>query len=738
MADARAARAETPRFPDLERLERLGEGGMGTVFRAHQVSLDRTVAVKTLREDLLDDEDFRRRFEREARALARVAHPNVVPVFATGEHERRPYYVMRFIEGPTLERHLEGPPLPAPGPGPRDWRAVAEAFRKVALAVAAAHAAGVLHRDVKPENVLVDERGEPVVVDFGLAKRAAAGEESLSARDPVLGTPDYVAPEVAGGLAASELSDVYGLGATLYRVLAGRPPFEGGELLEKLRRIREADPALPRALRPDVPEPLQAICLRAMERAPADRYGGAAAMAEDLARFLAGEPVLARPTLYRSLLDRRLRAHRAGIEEWAREGLVTRRERDALLDGYERLEEGERDSIFEMERLSTRLVFLYVGALVVALGPAVLLALAWRSTPDAGPAGALAFRLAVTAAPLAGLLAAGRAIWRRGEFRTALPFLLGAALLAPSFFFVLAHEVPALRGAAAVEATLDRFELLARPEPGPAGALARTLDRKLLCVAAAWLAATLALRRATGSPAFIWVGIAAGLALFHFAAVAAGWRGIADHWRAASYLPAGLALAGAGWPFDRRGRRRDARPLYLVGFAVLALAWIAFAAQGYPLEWLGPWPRGERVPLSFVAGGAIALGLAFTAERGGTSLLLRYAVGPYVAAALGVLPSLSVLVRDRLELYEALLPAACLGFVALSVAVQRKNLLYSGAGYISIAVFQVTRNHFRDEWAWPIVVVATGATLMATAYLVPRIEGRLRRAAGDAARSSSS
>src|SRR5205823_5495488 len=133
--------------------------------------------------------------------------------------------------------------------------------------------------------------------------------------------------------------------------------------------------------------------------------------------------------------------------------------------------------------------------------------------------------------------------------------------------------------------------------------------------------------------------------------------------------------------------------------------------RGYPLEYLGPWSHGEAVPLSFVAGGVVALGVALAAERVGTPLLYRYAVAPYVATALGVLPSLSVLVGERLQLYEVVLPLACLAFVGLSVLVQRKNLLYSGGGYVSIAVFQVTRNHFRDAWAWPIVVIATGATM---------------------------
>jgi serine/threonine-protein kinase len=717
---------DAPVLPDLDDLERLGEGGMGTVFRARQRSLDRVVAVKLLREDLQGDEDLRRRFEREAKALARIEHPNVVQVHATGEHRGRPYYIMKYVDGVPVDRWLAGRPA----------RAVAEVFRRVAAAVDAAHAAGVLHRDLTPGNVLVDARGEPVVVDFGLAKRLerAGGEpdESLSVREPVLGTPAYVAPEVAAGDPHVAASDVYGLGATLYKVLAGRAPFEGEEgLLTKLRRIREEDPTLPRRLRPEVEEPLQAICLKAMERAPADRYASAGEMARDLERFLAGEPVLARPSLYRSLLERRVRDHVAAVDDWAREGLLSRRERDRLAEGYERLVEGERDSIFEAERLSLGLVLLYVGALVVALGPAVLASVAFGVSPLEGRGGTLLYRLGATLGPLLALAAAGGALWRRAEYRTALPFLLGAALLVPPLAWVLLHEVPSLREAAhegeSREATLDRWDPAAAPREGLAGALQRTLDRKLLLAAAATLAAGLLLRRRTRSPAFIWFSVAAGLWLTHAALVdAAGWRALPDHERAAAFFPASLALLAAGLLLDRRARPRDARPFYVLGFATLILAWAAFAAEGYPAEYAGPWERGEAEPLSFAAGGLLALALAALAERAGTPLLHRYALGPYLASVAGTLPSLSVLVADRLLLYEVLLPLACLAFVGLSVLVQRKNLLYGGGVYLSVAVFQVTRNHFRDEWAWPLVISASGACLMAGAWALPRLAARIR------------
>jgi serine/threonine protein kinase len=277
---------------------------MGTVFRAWQDELARPVAVKTLRPEICRDLRLRALFVQEAQILARLDHPGLVPVHASGETEAGPYYVMRLVEGTSIDQHLAG----------RPHSEIAAVFRSVADALAKAHAEGVLHRDVKPANVVVEASGRPVLVDFGLATRVAGGG-AREAPDEIAGTPDYLAPELLDGAPPSAASDVYALGATLYTLLTGRVPFPGTDLAQKLRAIRADDPPLPRTLRPEVPKALQAICLKAMERAPADRYASAAELARDLERFGRGDLVQALPVRTRSMLRRKIELHLAQIGE---------------------------------------------------------------------------------------------------------------------------------------------------------------------------------------------------------------------------------------------------------------------------------------------------------------------------------------------------------------------------------------------------------------------------------------
>ncbi|HZM00732.1 MAG TPA: DUF2157 domain-containing protein, partial [Planctomycetota bacterium] len=711
----------TPVFPDLELYGRLGQGGMGTVFRARQKSLERAVAVKTIRDELLGDPRLRERFLREAKFLAQLDHPNIVPVYLAAEHEGRPYYVMRLIAGRGIDAAFDE----------HDWHGIARTFRKVALAVDAAHRAGILHRDIKPQNILLDQRAEPILVDFGLAGSAAVHDASLASTGQVLGTPDYLAPEVALGGSHSEISDVYSLGATLYRVLTGKPPFPGSNLLQKLRDILEADPELPRKSRPGVPEDLQSICLQAMDRDPAARYPSAHALAEDLRRFLQGERVHARPSLYRSLLERRVEEHAGSINRWVEEGLVTPRDRDELRDVYERLFEHERDSIFELSRYSASLALLYLGALVAVLGPAMLLIFSWESLGLGG-------RLALTLATFAVLALPGALLWKRGDFRLGIPFLLGAATLVPMATYIAVDEVPGWKSivdpqtleARAIE--LQRFDLLAGRATGIEGHIQRALDRKLLISCAAALASGLFLRRITRSPAFLWFSIVAGLAVYALAACWLGWRGLDEDWKWAAMLPAGAACLGAGLRPDLRGERRDARPFYMLGFLALATAWGFWAEAGHPAATLLGLSEDENEQLSFACGGLLALGLALLADRIATPLLRRYAPCAYLTACLGVLLSLSMLVdragsRPEYRVYELVLPLACLVFVLLSIRLQRKQLLYSGGGYLAVVAYQVTDNHFEGSWVWSAGLVATGVGIILLGYALPLLAGRWRR-----------
>lgn len=270
------------RFGDYELLEEIARGGMGIVYRARQLSLGREVAIKMIIAGELAGKTALRMFQIEAHAAAKLNHPNIVPVHEIGEYETQHYFTMRFVPGGRTIADWAGEKR-------GDHRALAAAAARVAWAVEHAHTRSILHRDLKPSNILWDRDDGPQVTDFGLAKVLDQADVAVTRTVLALGSPSYMAPEQMDGRSAeiTTATDVYGVGAVLYEMLTGRPPFAGTSALDTMRRVAEQSPA---AL-PGVPDDLRAICLHCLEKAPADRYHSAAALAEDLERFARGEPV---------------------------------------------------------------------------------------------------------------------------------------------------------------------------------------------------------------------------------------------------------------------------------------------------------------------------------------------------------------------------------------------------------------------------------------------------------------
>ncbi len=305
---ARSSGGAPARFGDYELLGEVARGGMGVIFRARQASLGRVVALKMILAGPLASPDERKRFQAEVETAATLDHPNIVPIYECGQILGRPYFTMKFVEGGSLADHLDR--------FLDDPRAAARLVALVARAVHHAHRRGLVHRDLKPGNILLDADGCPHVTDFGLAKRVG-DDTGLTHSGAPMGTPGYMAPEQAAGRASgvTASADVYGLGAILYALLTGRPPFRAPTVMETVMQVLEREPTPPRRLRAGVPKTLELICLHCLEKRPEDRYPTAEALAEDLERWLLGEDA-----------EVRLSGRPARIRRWMRResGLSTR------------------------------------------------------------------------------------------------------------------------------------------------------------------------------------------------------------------------------------------------------------------------------------------------------------------------------------------------------------------------------------------------------------------------------
>jgi serine/threonine-protein kinase len=276
-------------FGDYELLEEIGRGGQGVVFRARQKSLSRTVALKVIGLGQWATKAHLKRFRREAEAAASLDHPCIVPIYEVGEGDGSCYFSMKFVEGGQLDEVVRREPMPV--------RQAVELIAKVARTVHYAHEHHILHRDIKPGNILIDQQGEPHLTDFGLA-RLLETESTVTRTLEVLGTPSYMAPEQATGknTQLTSATDVYGLGAVLYQLLTGHPPFAGGTTYETIRLLLETEPRPPHLWNPKVDRDLSTICLKCLEKDPQRRYASALALAEDLEHWLRHEPIRARHT----------------------------------------------------------------------------------------------------------------------------------------------------------------------------------------------------------------------------------------------------------------------------------------------------------------------------------------------------------------------------------------------------------------------------------------------------------
>tara|TARA_E500000305_G_scaffold111420_4_gene123704 strand:+ start:74440 stop:76128 length:1689 start_codon:yes stop_codon:yes gene_type:complete len=323
----RTAPTEVTEFGNYELLEELGRGGMGIVYKARQKDLNRIVALKTILGHQFASEEQVRRFYQEARAAGRLQHANIISIHEVGQHLGQHYFTMDYISGGSLANTRPG--FLNQGTD-RDYYQIASLMQQVVKAVDCLHSQEIVHRDLKPSNILIDDQGVAYVTDFGLAKVFASHQSGDEREAPtqsgmIIGTPGYMSPEQAAGQLdeISTRSDIFSLGIILYELLTGVSPFKQQSPLESLVAVIEGEPPLPRILNVTIPGPLELICLKCLEKDPADRYQTARELAEDLERFIAGDPVLAQPANLRQQFQRWFRRQPALVSRLSAIGLAS-------------------------------------------------------------------------------------------------------------------------------------------------------------------------------------------------------------------------------------------------------------------------------------------------------------------------------------------------------------------------------------------------------------------------------
>ena len=713
-------------------LSEIGAGGMGRVLLAFDEGLGRKVAVKTLSPRYAHNPKLRERFMREARALARLDHPNVVRIYNLGGANEEPHFVMEYIEGASLTEAARRLGLSQK----------IDLMLKVILTVDFLHQRRMIHRDLKPGNILVGHDLEPKVLDFGLAAQFDVLGERLTQAGEIMGTPDYFSPEQAQGSAPLDArSDIFSLGAILYELITGATPFRGDSMRDQIRLICERDPELPRRINSAIPGELQNVCMKALEKDPSQRYQSAREMADDLARFLAGEPVLALPSSYARMIAGKVEQHLRELGGWRQDRVLSEQEFDTFRKLYDRLIDREDAWIMEVRRLSFSQVSLYLGAWLLVTG-AALIAL-FRYLGLSGAASVVLASGATISACYSGIN-----IWRRGRQRIGVAFLLAFCLLAPTLLVIAMNEWGIFSALTRGREDLELYHLFP--------VFKRTTNARLWWAILLSLPAYLWLRRFTRSSVFSLV-IAVMAALLGLVTLLR--MGLIE-WLDADpgkvyfhLIPIAIVFFAAGLAIERSGFPSDSRYFYpiAVGFTLIALSGVAAFHKPYA-EWLGsvaPVTRAQ-VEYLFIINALIYLALQYACERVSSpqtrwvAKSFRFFIPGHVMTSLLMLGLAASNLWERspadnglkleTRFFEVFLPfVACL-FVFGSVAKQMKNFFVTGLLFLGIGVVRLQQDLFRDRAAWPLALLAIGFSLMLAAANLDPIKRTARRAAKKIAR----
>ena len=707
------ARDRTPDFPGFDIVRELapGVGGMGTVYLARECSLDRMVALKTVNR-ALETVTGREVFLREARSAARLDHPHIVRILSFEPLHDPPYYVMEYVDGEPIHRACRGK-------GPQQ---IATWLEQIARALGYAHARGILHRDIKPDNILVDPQGSPRITDFGLASRWGGERDEGDSAPTVGGTPQMSPPEGAGA-AATPAVDIYSLGVTMYRLLTGKYPFRGDTQQELRAEIQAGRPRLLTDLDPDIPEPLQRICLKAMERDPQARYADADQMADDLRRCLDGREVHARPTRYRQELTGRLRHHSTDIRQWQEQNLVSIPDMDRLLRPYYRLLLGSSHWREFSHRFPWEALLLRLGGWLVLVSCFLWPWFYWAELSRAQ-------RLAGVGVPCLLLNAVGLLLLGRDRRLNATIFLSTGALLLPLFVEVLLVEYEWMRwpGGETVEwhGSPDNPEL--------------PTNVQLTMAAAAFVGYCLLLFRRLRATIFTtWIGV--GVYLL----AGGGWMilGLKERIHAGEIAPpllSGLALPAAFYLAARimaRGHPARWAAAFYAFFPVPFVVLLSLLAVRGAMEWFGAelaWDS-QGIGHGLIANGVVYGALALMHGHSRHGFVRGWSLFFLLIMPLSILVPLNLLFHQGpawfqlggapVRPYELAAAAAALTLVAAGIRMGREALTVPGLCGLAVCLFRVTEIHFPSQQAWALSLLAIGAAAMLGGWVLHY----LRRAA---------
>ena len=705
----------------------LGGGGQGDVYLAADEQLCREVAIKVPRRDRFATAAEKDRFLEEARTAARLKHPSIVPVHDFGRHtDGMPFVVMDYVEGRPLTKVLRS--------GRLSYRRLAGLMIQVADAIQYAHDLGVVHRDLKPANILIDAEGRPLITDFGLAERWEPAGGTAQFRTPELaGTLGFIPPELFAGTGrVGPATDIYALGVTIYEALTGRNPFEGPTPMEVMPKVLLGEARLPMDLRQDVPEPLQRICLKAMERAPEDRYDSAQMVIEDLRRCVERRPVLARPKRYDTELSGKLENHYSDIRAWQEQGLVTVAEMDRLMRPYWFMLEEESRSPTLPRLLPWEALLIRLGGWFVLLGSLLWVFRYW------GELGRGWGRLLSLGLPTLVLNLVGWIFYStKSRWNTRVFLAIGALL------------VPLLGAAVLCESQWPNWhqdkELEIFEEVGRARAYLAPSNLQLTLAAAAFVAYSgLLLRVSRGRVFVIWVAIGV-YALFTGIMLLCGLKRwfLYDYdyraWALLYYVLLCLLFCSAALWWGARGNKRE--PAWLFIFFPVPFVLLMTALGGYAsVEWFDArWALQENQPanLWWLGNGAVywlAAVLCLRARAGfvrfwGSFFLFLVPVSLLVPANLLFTQGRPVLDlgREPATIYELLCCVFAVGLVVIGSKWSQATLAVPGLIGLGVVVFRVAVRHFPEDLSWPLAVALGGAAAILAGVISWLVRYRLRR-----------